>query len=179
MEQAKGKIKVLEDNTQKLIDKLEDLENRSRRNNVILHGVPESDNENCKETVTELFSNFVGLDEEYVKTVMQRVHRTPTTRARVPSAAGSGRPKPRIIHVAMSSFQDKIKVFKACVNKFKQDEYQHHKLFISDDLSKGVQLKRKAKMGTFTKLKREGKHPFFVYPDIIKYRNGADLVTVP
>ena len=54
MEQAKGKIKALEDNTQKLIDKLEDLENRSRSNNVILHGVPETDNEDCRETVTGL-----------------------------------------------------------------------------------------------------------------------------
>ena len=149
LEQAKGKIKALEDNTQKLIDKLEDLENRSRGNNVILHGVLETDNEDCRETVTGLLTNFVGLDEQYVKTVMQRVHRTPTctTRARVQvSAAESGRPKPRIIHIALSSFQDKIKVFKACVNKFKQDSYQNHKLFISDDLSKGVQQKRKAKM---------------------------------
>ena len=181
LEQAKGKIKVLEDNTQKLNDKLEDLENRSRRNNVILHGVPETDNENCKETVTELLTNFVGLEEEYVKSVMQRVHRTPTFRARGPSAGSSSsdRPKPRIIHIALSSFQDKIKVFKACVSKFKQDSYQSHKLYISDDLSKGVQQKRKAKMETFVKLKREGKRPFFVYPDIIKYRNGENLITVP
>ena len=180
LEQAKGKIKALEDNTQKLIDKLEDLENRSRRNNVILHGVPETDNEDCRETVTGLLTNFVGLNEQYVKTVMQRVHRTPTTRARVhASAAESGRPKPRIIHIALSSFQDKITVFKACVNKFKQDSYQNYKLFISDDLSKGVQQKRKAKMETFIKLKKEGKRPFFVYPDIVKYRNGANLITVP
>ena len=178
LEQAKGKIKALEDNTQKLIDKLEDLENMSRRNYVILHGVPETDSEDCRESVTGLLTNFVGPDEQCVKTVMQRVQRTPTTRARVQaSAAESGRPKPRIIHIALSSFEDKIKVFKAC--KFKQDSYQNHKLFISDDHSKGVQQKRKAKMEMFIKLKKEGKRPFFVCPDIVKYRNGVNLITVP
>ena len=34
-------------------------------------------------------------------------------------------------------------------------------------------------MEMFIKLKKEGKRPFFVYPDIVKYRNGANLITVP
>ena len=160
LDHVNTKIAQLEANNRELADKLDDLENRSRRNNLILHGVPEAETgfENCTKVVTDLLVNFVGLDEAQVKTSVQRVHRTPTNRR---AAADD---KPRIIHVAATTFQDKLMIRK--------------QLFVSDDLSKGIQMRRKAKIEVFKRLQREGKHPFYVFPDLIKYRNGQDLITV-
>ncbi len=173
LDQMTGKIKHLEDVNRELAEKLDDLENRSRRTNVILHGVPESEtpNENCFKLVTDLFAKFVGVEEAQVKAAIQRVHCTPTGRPQ-------NKDKPRIIHVNFATFQDKICLFKACVAKFKNSTFMGRKLFISDDLSKGIQARRRAKMEIFKRLQREGKRPFFVFPDIIKFREGQTLVTV-
>lgn len=174
LDHVNTKIAQLEANNRELADKLDDLENRSRRNNLILHGVPEAetDFENCTKVVTDLLVNFVGLDEAQVKASIQRVHRTPTNRR---AAADD---KPRIIHVAATTFQDKLMIRKSCIQKFKNETYKGNKLFVSDDLSKGIQMRRKAKIEVFKRLQREGKHPFYVFPDLIKYRNGQDLITV-
>ena len=160
---ASEHIRKLEDLTKKMELKLDDLENRSRRNNLILFGVPEPAgmrNENCMEVVSGLLTDFVGVDPGTVKASLQRCHRTPTFKP-VDSDGGLGSPKPRMIHMSFATFTAREEVRKQCIAKFKNEEFNGRKVFVAEDLSKKVQLKRKAKMDAFKKLQKEGKKPFF------------------
>ena len=164
--------------TKSLESKTDDLENRSRRNNLVLYGVPESQSgsENCKEMVTSLLTDFVGIDGDLVKNSLQRCHRTPTYLSQAQSTDRNA--KPRMIHLNLASFLDKEQVRKACIAKFKQDTFHGKKIYVAEDLSKKVQLERKAKLDVFKKLQKEGQKPFFAYPAVIRYRTPNGVVTV-
>lgn len=144
--------------------KIDDLENRSRRCNLVYHGLPEKPGEKCQEAIESLLSDFVGVDMTAPGTAIERCHRTPAT----PRDDG----KPRIIHVAFSTYSGKEKVRKACIEKFKSQKFQGNKLFVSDDFSRRVLSMRYEKMGKFKKLKDERKKPFFLYPARLAYRGG-------
>ena len=142
-----------------LVEKIDDLENRSWRNNLVFFGVPERDGrgeENCLETVIDLLQNLVGIED--VSKYIERCHRTPSYRNR------SAEPitKPRLIHVAFSSYVIKEKVRKVSIEKFKSMTYKDSKIFVNEDLSARVLQLRKNLMGQFMKLKKEGKKPFFL-----------------
>jgi len=162
VEELAGKVKKLEDERKTLIDKIDDMENRSRRNNLVFYGVPEY-NQNCSETLKDIFA-FVGIDPSTIP--VERCHRTPTARR-------DDNDKPRMIHVAFQSFTSKEMVRKKCIQKFKADVFQGKKIFVDDDFSDRVRALRRSKMETLKQLKAQNKKPFFVYPAIIKYREEA------
>ena len=159
-------MKVLRKEGHEMTAKIDDLENRSRRNNLVFHGLPEVHKENCQEVINDLLTRFVGLAPD--KFQIERCHRTPSN----PTARAENGRGPRIIHVAFASYMEKEVVRKACVNKFKSEKYKESKLFVSDDFSKRVLSMRKDKIDTFKRLKTEGKRPFFLYPDRLGYRSG-------
>ena len=172
VEKLKTDIAGLQKENNDLNAKIDDLENRSRRSNLVFYGIPELDSgkEDCVKTVTSLFQDFVGvqINPDHI----DRCHRTPTFR--VPSQT-----KPRIIHVAFSSFKTRELVRKSCIQKFKNKEslFNGHRLFVSEDFSRRVQLMRKAKMDNFKRLQQQGKKPFFVYPDVLKFRQDGKVLT--
>ena len=151
-----------------LAEKLDELENRSRRNNLVIFGIPEPENpsprEDCRKTVSEFFK-FVGLTDEDMVSI-ERCHRTPTHRNEA-----SQRGKPRMIHVGFNSYLAKEKARKVAIQKLKSTQYKGGKIFVAEDLSRHVQELRKKKMERFKQLKTEGKKPFFAYPDQIRYRD--------
>ena len=170
----KGVDKLKKQN-EDLFIKVDDLENRSRRNNLVL-GIGESEgDEDCKKTVGDFFK-FVGAQQEDFNSV-QRCHRTPTQK---PDHGSDD--KPRMIHVSFTSYEAKESGRKASIQKLKssQSQYEGRRVFVAEDLSRRIQLLRRNKMGTFNKLKREGKKPFFAWPDKIRYREQltGNLVTV-
>ena len=173
IEEIKTDVRKLRDEKDILLNKIDDLENRSRRNNLVIYGVPEVSQaqEDCNKTVNELFE-FVGLDNiENIWESVSRCHRTPT---RKPQDLQDT--KPRMIHIGFASFNVREKVRKACLAKFKTSEYKGRKIFVSDDLSKRVLQQRKVKMPVFQKLKKEGKKPFFTYPANLKYRDDKGVI---
>ena len=62
-EGIKTDVRKLRDEKDILLNKIDDLENRSRRNNLVIYGVPEVSQaqEDYNKIVNELFE-FVGLD---------------------------------------------------------------------------------------------------------------------
>ena len=84
-------IQVLKEEKDALWQKLDDLENRGRRNNLVFFKVPETD-DNALDTVKDVLNNFVGMDDQ-VDTIVERCHRTPTFKT-------PNNPHPRVIHVA-------------------------------------------------------------------------------
>ena len=167
-------IETLSRKYKELEDKLDDIENRARRNNIVIYGVPDTgERENTRDVPQHILTDFVGVHPEIVNKIQQG-HRTPS----FPSPGMDITQKPRMIHVSFSSYLDKELVRKQCIAKFKNQEFQGRKLFVSDDFSKKIIEKRKKKMQTFKNLQKEGKKPFFIFPDVIKYRDGdGKLVT--
>ena len=147
----KSEVRNLRDDKDVLLDKVDDLENRSRRNNLIFYGVPEleAQPENCNETLKELF-NFVGIDPSIWDNV-SRCHRTPTQR---PQGQGPNA-KPRMIDIGFAFFTARENFRKACLSKFKaSSEFKDRKIFVADDLSKRVQRKAQRQDGNFQKTQR-------------------------
>ena len=165
------KFETVNDEMKSLWDKIDDLENRSRRNNLVLYNVPEKTETNpseCIDFMKKLSKDFIKIKEGDIP-VFQRAHRTPTG----PPRAQQNKPRP--IHIQFASFQDKIAFRKSAVALFKTTTFNGWKLFIQDDLSVRIQKNRKELVPTLKKLREEGKRPFFVYPAILKYWDNDQL----
>ena len=120
----KAVVGLKEENTSlKLL--VDDLENRSRRSNLVFHGIPEvGDAEDCRKTIDTVLQQFVGLSQTDYS--IERVHRTPTTmqpRSRQGQQSDSRPAKPRMIHICFSSLSQKEKVRAECMKKFKAEDY--------------------------------------------------------
>lgn len=173
----KSDFRKLKDEKEILLEKIDDLENRSRRNNLVLYGIaePTRGHEDVNKTVKEIF-DFVGVEANMLDSIT-RCHRTPTHKPHQDQLSQT-QSKPRVIHIGFSTYNAREHVRKACLNKFKAAEYKGRKAFVSDDLSKRVLQQRKAKMEIFKRLKGEGKKPFFTYPAKLKYRENDAVVDV-
>ena len=168
-------VQALQTDNGKLERKLDDLENRSRRNNLVVFGIQESDNkEDCKKLIQD-FLRFADVPEEDINDI-QRCHRTPSFR---PQGQENAPHHPRRIHIGFGSFTAKERARKACINKLKATRslYLDHKAFVAEDLSQHVLQLRKSKAGAFKRLKEEGKRPFFIFPDKLCFRNPDGKIT--
>ena len=88
---------------EEMASKLDDLENRSRRNNLVFHhGIPEVPKEICENTINEMLVEFVGLSPTSYQ--IERCHRTPSSPT---PATEKEKRSPRIIHVAFATFAAK------------------------------------------------------------------------
>ena len=122
-----------------LKSKLEDLENRSKRNNVIAWGVKEGsekDFTSMEEFIEkELLVSHMQLEEgiEVMRAHRTRLKHNPST---------SDTPKPRPIHVCLLRYTDKVYILKNAAAKLKNNKYKESSIFISDDVSKSVRMER-------------------------------------
>ena len=157
--------------------KIDDLENRSRRNNIVLFGVPEGlEGPDCVTFVVGLLKecNPRPLSETEVSNSIQRAHRS-GQRHDVSDARGRGGSsgyRPRPIHVAFSSFSEKEKSRKSLVLLFKEKKFGPDgtkRFFVSDDFSRKVQKMRKDKLPELRKLRSEGKKVHLAYPATIRF----------
>ena len=147
-------------------EKVDELENRSRRNNIVLFNVPEhSEGDDCIAFVKNLLKD-AGCPE--VKDAIQRAHRSGR-----PSREENPRPRP--VHVGFSTYVSKEKARKSLIEFFKGKgkKDQHAKFFVSHDYSRRVQQMRREKLPMLKKLKEEGKNVFMVYPAIIRIRDSV------
>lgn len=160
-------ISILKDEVDKLSKKLEeadlkidDLENRGRRNNIVLYRVPEGEEKkNCVNFVEDLLDQAGSTMGKNI----QRAHRTG------PPLAASKGSRPRPIHIGFTSFKEKEQARKALINYFKSKKDNDTEIYaVSDDYSVKVQKLRKAKIPELKKLRQEGKKAFLVYPAEIR-----------
>ena len=147
----------------KRVDKLEshvdDLEGRSRRNNILVHGLDREEGETQEDielTLKELFTDKLELAEDIG---MDRVHRL-------------GNKKNSPIIARCTFYKDKVSIMKA-KSKLKGTD-----VFVGDDFSKGVREKRK-KLSRFLKdIRQEDKDAKLVHDHIVvggkKYFLDAD-----
>lgn len=175
------KFQHLEKELAAAFDKIDDLENRSRRNNLIFFNFPEGEEPDSASGCSELISSFLAsIDKNLEHVQIERAHRTPpgppSSRGH-PQNGSQYKPKDRPIHVCFSSFQDRVRVRKACVAAFKEGfKYKERsKLFVAEDFSHRIQARRKALLPELKMLQQQGKRAFFVYPATIKYVQDHQL----
>lgn len=135
LEKVEEKIKPLAEENEKLRmeiqnlnKKLENIEAISKRNNVIIHGIPESNEEKQDDLNALLFTTLSQIDVEIEKTDINRVHRL----GKKSNSEGKIRP----ILLATTTLQKKIQILQ---NKKKMKEGT----YITQDLTKEAQLRNK------------------------------------
>jgi len=118
--------------------KLEDLENRSKRNNVVIWSIPEGTEKDtsCQEIVSNILSvhmQFVG-DRE-----IMCAHQTNIRSQNNTAEPASSLP----IHVYLLRYTDKEYILRNAASALKDNPFQEANLYISDDESKKVRDGRK------------------------------------
>ena len=155
--ELKTNINKLEEQ-QKLIneqmkDKLREIEDRSRRNNLRIDGIKESENENWEDTdrkVTDFFKTKLGLDN----IIIERAHRGANWKRQKEMN------QPRTIILKLLNFKDKERILKNA--KY----LKNTGIFINEDFSKETIEKRKKLWEDVIKLRKEGKYAILKYDRI-------------
>ena len=148
--------------------KLDDLENRNRRNNIVLYNVPEKlEGGDCAGFVqSPLQEARPGTEAAQKPAGIQRAHRTG-----LESSGNKTRPRP--IHVGFSTYLEKEKCRRVLLDLFKRKKFgkEEVRLFVSDDFSQKVRKMRKEKIPELMRLRKEGKIAYLAYPATIRVRN--------
>ena len=121
-----------------LTRRIEDLENRSKRNNIVIWGVEEG-SEGAYTSMEEFVSVtiFQGLMNLERKVEVMRAHRINIKQD------ANNPPKPRPIHVYLLRYTDRVFfILKSAASKLKDNKYKNTQLFISDDVSRAVRKER-------------------------------------
>ena len=106
----KADLKQLED----LEREVEDLRNRSRRNNLVFYNIPEkSEGDNCVAFIQGFIASHMGLETLCGYVEIERAHRTPTQ-------LNKNRKSPRPIHVAFLKYTDKTKILANAAARLKR-----------------------------------------------------------
>ena len=139
--------------------KIDDLVNRSCRNNVMIWGIPEGSevSMNMKEFVLDFFLNFMKIEHDASKhdIEIERAYRSPAGKC-INNSRTDSKPRPRPIHVKLLRYRDREKILRAAPKCLKDKVYQDSKIFITDDVSKKVRRDRQALMSERNKLRKEG-----------------------
>ena len=130
-----GKEKSLQKKVQELTLKLDDLENRHRRSNLRLIGLPEkTEGGDAVAFLQTWLPEVLGPDAFPTPVVIERAHRLPGRQD------PSGRP--RTLIMKFLNYQDKVRVMRAARKKGKVMYREHHIMFFPD-LSVEVQKQRR------------------------------------
>uniref|UniRef100_A0AAQ6A293 L1 transposable element RRM domain-containing protein n=1 Tax=Amphiprion ocellaris TaxID=80972 RepID=A0AAQ6A293_AMPOC len=109
-----SRMKQLESDNTNLKAKVEDLENRSRRNNLRFVGIPEfAESTDMVGFMTQLIYKVLGQENFPSPLKIERAHRTPTT---LPKRLDPGG-KPRSILIKLLDFQDKKTILRIAREK--------------------------------------------------------------
>ena len=144
-------------------DKLIDLEDRSRRNNLRIYGISESKYETwekCEEKVDEVFREKLGLDNIHI----ERAHR-------VKRGKNDKSTKPRTIVCNLLSFKEKKLVIKNAKN------LKNTNIFIDEDFSPETMEYRKQLWEEVKELRRKGNIAYLNYRSVVNKemkRDNAD-----
>ena len=132
---SKLSLKAERTEVEVLKEKIDNLENRSKRNNMVIWGVlegSEKDSASMEEFIeVELLQCHMKLEE---KIEVMRAHRSSFRR----NPSEIEMPKPRPIHVYLLRYTDKVNLLKVAASKLKDNKYKESMIFISDDVSKSV-----------------------------------------
>lgn len=139
----------------------DNLENRSKKNDVVIWGVlegSEKDFASMEDFIeVELLQRHMKLEK---KVEVMRAHRSSFRR----NSSENETPKPRPIHVYLLRYTDKVNLLKVAASKLKDNKYKESLISISDDVSKSVRDDRsKLRKNYLQELKAMPKVQFALY----------------
>ena len=140
--------------------KLIELEDRSRRNNLRIDGIPESYKEtwdDCENKVQDLFNNKLGIGN----VVIERAHRVLSSNDQ--DTQGNKDRRPKTIVLKLLNYKDKVKVFRN-VNKLKESG-----IYINEDFCKETTDRRKELWKEVKVLRDQGKYSVIRYDRIVQH----------
>ena len=120
----------------KLEKRIDGLENRSKRNNIVIWGLREDAEKEHNSLELFLAHNFF---ENHMGIKGIEVMRARRTNVKEWAAAAA---KPRPIHVYLLRYTDKVKILKAAAKPLKKRVFFESQIYISDDVSKLVRNDR-------------------------------------
>uniref|UniRef100_A0A8C5HT91 Reverse transcriptase domain-containing protein n=1 Tax=Gouania willdenowi TaxID=441366 RepID=A0A8C5HT91_GOUWI len=170
------RVKALEGELQKALDRLENFENQSRRQNLRIVGLNEgSEGRTPVEFFEKWIPDVLGMQTDRIK--LDRAHRTgPPTRL-------SGKEGPRAVLVRLHDYTNKQKILQAARNRGTLSIDGSNVSFYQD-FSVEVVRRRKESANARKQLREAGIRYSFLYPAVIKVfhpdgtkindKNGAD-----
>ena len=153
-------VKEVKVQIEDLGNKLDDLENRSRRNNLCFEGIHESSNETWQESESKI-KHLISSHMPEVGTdfVIERAHRV-------------GRPrsdsKPRKIVARFLNYKDREAVFKA------KKKLHGTNMFVNEDYSDRVIKKRTELMPKLKEARRKNQRAFLRFDKLVIYDNPVN-----
>ena len=151
-------LKGIKSNIEHLEDKIDDLENRSRRNNLCFEGIQQSTNETWQDTenkVKYLISSH--MPEVGGDIVIERAHRV--------GRRSSAESKPRKIVARFLNYKDRESVLKA------KKKLRGTNVFVNEDYSDRVIKKRMDLMPELKEARRKNQPAFLRCDKLIVYEN--------
>uniref|UniRef100_A0A5F8H361 L1 transposable element RRM domain-containing protein n=1 Tax=Monodelphis domestica TaxID=13616 RepID=A0A5F8H361_MONDO len=150
--------KKLEENTKYLTDKVKDLENRGRRDNLRIIGLPEK-----PEINTKLDMVIQDIIKENCPEILEQGGNTATDRAhRTPSTLNPQKTTPRNVIAKFQSYQTKEKILQEA--RKRQFRYKGMPIRVTQDLASSTLNDRKAWNMIFRKARELGLQPRISYP---------------
>ena len=154
-----------------LKNQIDDLQNRSRRNNIILYGIPEGSegDQQCENFMSDFIADHMQLDGgRDIK--IGRAHRTPGRR---PTASSSSRP--RTIHCKLLRSGDREYILRNASKCLRNKTFKKSKVFITDDVTERVRHARKRLRENELQEIRNDDRVHFAYipfslPPVIKFK---------
>ena len=157
-------VSAITDCQHKYEEKLDYLENQTRRCNIRIDGIAEGPGETWDRTeaaVREMISSKLELDGRAVE--IERAHRVGKPSAAAvddPHAAGPS-PRPRSICVKFLRFKDKSAVLKSA------KKLKNTGVYINEDYSELVMAKRKEQLPKLREAREQGKIAYFSYDKLV------------
>lgn len=144
-------------------DKADDLENRSRRNNLCFDGIPEQQQESwddCEARIQELINNKLGIE---TPCIIERAHRVGRKQA--------GRSRPRTIVAKFLSYKAREAILKARKN------LKGTNIYVREDFSDIVNAKRRELLPKLKEARQQGSIAYLRYDKlvILPRRSYADV----
>lgn len=167
---AESTIRMLQSQNQSLLDRCDDLENRSRRSNLRILNIPESSEEG-KDPVkfmSDVLMEVMGPEVFSAPPELERAHRTPTSRA-------GQRSSPRTFLVCFSRFQQKEAALRWARNH--ELKYQGATIRVYQDVSAALAKKKAAFNGIKQALYQKNVRFHLLYPARLRVMCGDDVFT--
>ena len=166
----------------KLQQQVDDLSNRSRRNNIVVWGIPEGSEENpseCADFVSDFLKNHMKVpDGDEIE--IERAHRSPAGRLAKPQQISRKYPRP--IHVKLLRFKDRDNLLRNAGKYLKDNNFKGSRINISDDVTKSVREDRKKLTEIRNVLRKQSKFALIPWTIpaclLIKTERGGSLKRV-
>lgn len=166
-ESVDTRVQKLEKQIQSMAEHIDDLENRGRRKNIRVIGLPE-DAEGS--SPTKFFESWIpdllGLDTKAGRVKIERAHRT-----LAPKPGPNQRPRPVLIR--FHNFADKQRVMDAA-RRCGTVKYKESTIMFFQDLSAAVLRKRKGFEEVKKSLRDIGAKYMMLYPATLKITHGGE-----